>query len=128
MATTKNIMMKKSSGNIDKQLVFKTYGEKTVISKYPDMSKVKRSPEQKRFNDLMDAANIAVHKILYNDKLKMEAQVRLNVTSNRLYNALIKEYFQLHKDDKDPLKGVYSSEKAKKTIREYKKGNNYKYN
>ena len=128
MATTKNIMMNKSSGNINKQLVFKTYGEKTVISKYPDMSRVKRSPEQKRFNDLMDAANRAVHKILYNDKLKMEAQVRLNVTSNKLYNALIKEYFQLHKNDKDPVKGMYSSEQAKKEIRKMKKGRNYKYN
>jgi len=128
MATTRNIMMKKSSGNIDKQLVFKTYGEKTVISKYPDMSRVKRSPEQKRFNDLMDAANRAVHTILYDPKLKMEAQVRLNVTSNKLYNALIKEYFQFHKDDKEPLKGVYSSEEAKKRIRKIKKGKNYKYN
>ena len=128
MATTKNIMMKKSSGNIDKQLVFKTYGEKTVISKYPNMSRVKRSEKQKRMNDMMEAANEAAQQVLDDDTLKMEAQVRLNVTSNRLYNALIKEYFQLHKDDKDPLKGVYSSEKAKKTIREYKKGNNYKYN
>ena len=94
------------SGNIDKQIVFKRYGEKTVISKYPNMSRVKRSENQKRMNDMMEAANEAAHEILDDDKLKMEAQVRLNVTANNLYRALVREFFQLHKNDEDPLKAV----------------------
>jgi hypothetical protein len=103
MATTRNILMRKTSGHIDRQIVFKTYGETTVISKYPDMSKVKRSPSQRRVNDLMEAANEAAKEIIANDKLRAEALVRLNVTRNKLYTSLIKEYFQLHKNDKDPL-------------------------
>jgi hypothetical protein len=103
MATTRNILMRKTSGHIDRQIVFKTYGETTVISKYPDMSKVKRSPSQRRVNDLMEAANEASKEIIADDKLRAEALVRLNVTRNKLYTSLIKEYFQLHKNDKDPL-------------------------
>jgi hypothetical protein len=130
MATTRNILMQKTSGHIDKQIVFKTYGDRTVISGYPDMSKVKRSPEQRRMNDLMEAANYATKEIMNDDKLRMEAQVRLNVTSNKLYTSLIREYFQLHKDDKDPLfrPGVYRNPdpKAKEIIRKYKKLNRKK--
>src|SRR5690349_3796234 len=103
MASTKNIVMTNTSGNIDKQIVFKRYGDKTVISKYPNMSKVKRSEKQKRMNDMMEAANEAAHQILDDETSKMEAQVRLNVTTNNLYRALVREFFQLHKDDKDPL-------------------------
>ena len=95
-----------TSGHIDKQLVFKRYGDKTVITAYPNMSKVKRSDKQKRMNDMMEAANRSAHNIMHDDKLKMEAQVRLNVTSNKLYISLVREFIQLHKDDEDPLKAV----------------------
>jgi hypothetical protein len=98
--------MKNTSGHLNKQVVFKNYDGKTVISKYPDMSKVKRSEKQKRMNDMMEAANEAALNIMDDDKLKMEAQVRLNVTNNKLYNSLVREFFQLHKNDEDPLKAV----------------------
>jgi hypothetical protein len=106
MATSKNFLMINTSGHIDKQLVFKRYGDKTVITAYPNMSKVKRSDKQKRMNDMMEAANRAAHNIMHDEKLKMEAQVRLNVTSNKLYISLVREFIQLHKDDEDPLKAV----------------------
>lgn len=106
MATTKNILMINTSGHIDKQIVFKRYGDKTIISKYPNMSRVKRSDKQKRMNDMMEAANEAALEIMDDEKLKMEAQARLDVTSNKLYRALVREFFQLHKDDQDPLKAV----------------------
>src|SRR5689334_6248155 len=124
MARTKNILMIGTSGNIDKQIVFKRYGEKTVISKYPNMSRVKRSENQKRMNDMMEAANEAAHEILDDDKLKMEAQVRLNVTANNLYRALVREFFQLHKNDEDPLKAVGLTRDL--VSRKYNKGRNFK--
>jgi len=95
-----------TSGHINKEIVFKRYGDKTVITAYPKMSKVKRSEKQKRMNDMMEAANKAAHDVMKDDKLKMEAQVRLNVTSNKLYTSLVREFIQLHKDDEDPLKSV----------------------
>jgi hypothetical protein len=123
MATTKNILMINTSGNIDKQIVFKRYGEKTVISKYPNMSRVRRSDKQKRMNDMMEAANEAAREIMYDDQLKMEAQVRLDVTSNKLYNALVREFFQLHKNDQDPLKAVGLTRDL--VSRKYNKKRNY---
>jgi hypothetical protein len=106
MAYTRNTLMKKTSGHIDKQIVFKSYAGKTVISKYPDMSKVKRTPKQELMNRLMAHANDESRMIMLDDKLKMEAQVRLNVTSNKLYNALVKEFFTNYKEGKIPAEKI----------------------
>lgn len=95
-----------TSGHIDKQLVFKRRGGKTFITGYPDMSKVKRSDKQKRVNDMMEAANRYARRIIYDDKQIMEAQARLDVTRNKLYTSLVREFFTIHKEDQDPLKAV----------------------
>ena len=106
MATSKSLLLMNSSGHINKEIVLKQYGDKTVITKYPNMKKVKRSDKQKRMNDMMEAANKSAHDIMKDEKLRTEAQVRLNVTSNKLYTSLVREFIQLHKDDEDPLKSV----------------------
>jgi hypothetical protein len=93
MAISENFFLKKLSGHVGKQLVFKQYGDKTVVSKYPDMSKRKLTAKQKRVNKIMAEANEEARRILADEELRHEAQVRLNVTSNKLYTALIKEYF-----------------------------------
>jgi hypothetical protein len=94
MAISENILLKKLSGHLGKQIVFKQYGDKTVVSKYPDMSNRKLSPKQLRVNQIMEEANYHVKEILADDEMRNAAQVRLNVTSNKLYTALIKEYFK----------------------------------
>ena len=93
MATSNSLLLKNLSGQLGKQIVFKQYGDKTVVSKYPDMSKRKFSPRQKQLQNTMAEANYRTRNILADKRSKMEAQLRLNVTSNRLYTALIKEYF-----------------------------------
>jgi hypothetical protein len=48
MATlTSNPIFHKISGQIGKQIVLKQYGDKTVVTQYPDMDRVKPSPLQK---------------------------------------------------------------------------------
>ncbi len=94
MAISENFLFKKLSGHVGKQIVFKQYGDKTVVSKYPDMSKRKLSPKQLRVNEIMEEANDDAKRILADEELRNAAQVRLNVTRNRLYTALIKEYFK----------------------------------
>lgn len=94
MAKTKNLLVQHLSGHIGKQLVFKQYGDKTVVSKYPDMSRRKLSREQKKINKRMAEANEEARWIMADEKLRAEAQVRLDVTSNKLYTALIREYFK----------------------------------
>jgi flagellar motor switch protein FliM len=94
MAISTNPLLHKLSGQIGKQLVFKQYGGKTVVSNYPDMSRRKLSPKQIRINEIMADAHYEAKRVLLTEELRVAAQVRLNVTRNRLYTALIKEYFK----------------------------------
>jgi hypothetical protein len=93
MAINKSIFLK-MSGQLNKELVFKQYGDKTVVSKYPDMSKRTLSSKQIQVNERMEAANYAAKEIMADVELCKAAQVRLNVTRNKLYTALVKEYFK----------------------------------
>ena len=97
MAISNNLITKKLSGHLGKQIVFKQYGDKTVVSKYPNMTKRKLSPDQKRVNNMMEDANDEAKRIIADTELRDQAQVRLNVTRNKLYTALIREYFAKHK-------------------------------
>jgi len=94
MAISENFLLKKLSGHLGKEIVFKQYGDKTVVTKYPDMSKRVPSPAQLRVNEIMREANYEAKSILASEALRNAAQVRLNVTRNKLYTALIKEYFK----------------------------------
>jgi hypothetical protein len=80
------------SGQLNKEIVFKKYDDKIVVSKYPDMSKRKLSPKQIKNQEIMYEANSIALGIMHDEELSRAAQVRLNVTRNKLYTALIKEY------------------------------------
>jgi hypothetical protein len=94
MAISKNLLLKQLSGHLGKQIVFKQYGDITVVSKYPDMSKRKLTPKQLKVNETMENANEEAKRIMADNELRDAAQVRLNVTRNKLYTALIREYFK----------------------------------
>jgi hypothetical protein len=95
MAITSNLLLKKLSGSIGKQLVVKQYGDKTVITAFPTYNKRRKpSKGQVQVRELMAEANYRARGIIADEKLKGEAQLRLNVTSNKLYTALVKEYFK----------------------------------
>ena len=93
MAISNSLILSNLSGKLGKELVFKQYGDKTVVSKYPNMSNRKFSSRQKELQNTMAEANYRTKTIMADEQLRMQAQLRLNVTSNRLYTALIKEYF-----------------------------------
>jgi hypothetical protein len=46
-----NIIIKGLSGRVGKHFIFKQYGSRTIISAYPDMSRVKLSAKQKKENN-----------------------------------------------------------------------------
>ena len=58
-------MQKNLHGQLGKQLVIKHYGSVTVVTKYPDMSRVKRSVARKwnnkRFKDLRNPEERAAY-------------------------------------------------------------------
>jgi hypothetical protein len=94
MAISRNMLLQQLSGHIGHQLVIKQYGDKTVITKFPDMSRRKLSAKQKKVNQTMSEANLHARSVLSDEDLRNEAQLRLNVTRNKLYTALIREYFK----------------------------------
>lgn len=91
MAISTNPLMSGVTGGIDKQIVFRRYRSKTVISAYPDMSRRKLSPKQIRRTLIMKEANERLQQIKSNATLRNEAQLRLNVPSNLLHHALLRE-------------------------------------
>ena len=89
-------------------VVVKKFRGKSIITSYPDMSRRKLSPKQIEINELMEDASQYAKNVISHETYKAEAQVRLNVPSNRLYHALVKEYFQVERGEKlDPYKGRY---------------------
>lgn len=94
MAKTNSLFFEKAFGHVGRQFVFKQCGDKTLITKYPDMSKRVLSEKQVKNNLLMQEANYAARTIMADEEQRRIAQVRLNVVSNKLYTALIREYFQ----------------------------------
>lgn len=93
-----NLILQALSGKLGNQLVIKNYSGKVVVCKYPDMSKRKLTPKQIANNELMKEAHYFAKRTMTEETLRMEAQVRLNVTSNKLYTSLIREYFQKAKE------------------------------
>jgi hypothetical protein len=61
----KNILLHQVRGQIGKQIVVKRYGNKTVITAYPDMSKVKPSKKQKAKRKLFANAVASTNKYSY---------------------------------------------------------------
>ena len=91
MAISKNMLLQGVSGAINKQIVIRQLGLKTIISAFPDMSDRILSPKQERRNEIMRKANAEL-KTIKADKEQLDAaQLRLNVTSNKLHHALLSE-------------------------------------
>ena len=89
-------------------VVVKKFRGKSIITSFPDMSRRKLSAKQIEINQLMHEASQYARNVIAIEKEKAEAQVRLDVPSNRLYHALVKEYFQVERGEKpDPYKGRY---------------------
>lgn len=84
------------SGGIGKQLVFKQYNGKTVVTKYPDMSGVKPSAQQTAGRTLFAEAVAYAKEISRNPQKKAEYQKKLK-PGETVYRSALKEYLAQHK-------------------------------
>lgn len=91
MAASNNFITKGVRGTIGKQLVFRIYGSKQILSAYPDMSGRILSPKQIRRNKIMKKANAELKVLKADEQQRNAAQLRLNVPSNKLHHAWLKE-------------------------------------
>jgi hypothetical protein len=89
--------MKLISGMLGKEVIFKNYYEKTVVSKRPDMSKIVLTEKQQDWNWRMKYAN-AYAKDIYRKGEHMKERVRLSLPPHKsLYHALVKECLDKYK-------------------------------
>lgn len=88
----KNSVLAALQGTIGKELVVKQYADKVVITKYPDMSKVKRSERQKAQMEKMKAANAYARSVLINPELKALYESNLQLGES-IYRKALKDYF-----------------------------------
>ena len=92
-----SVLLRHVSGRIGKQIVVKQYGNKTVITAYPDMSNVKPSKLQKQKRKKFAAA-IEYARSIIHDPLKKAAYAKKLKKAARVYNAAIKEYLLEHRE------------------------------
>jgi hypothetical protein len=95
MAVSKNHLLKGFSGHIDKTIVVKQYpGDRTIITSYPDMSKVKPNAAQLAAKARFGQAVAYAKNILNQTEEKRNAEIRLTKREGTLYHALIAEYMK----------------------------------
>jgi hypothetical protein len=81
------------SGAIGQELIIKQYGDKIVVTKYPDMSRVKPSERQREQRKRMREANQYAQSIMSNPILKESYQKNLQ-PGESIYKKAVKEYFE----------------------------------
>ena len=80
-------------GAIGKQFVMKRYGKKTVVTRYPDMTRIVPTVKQKVRRRLFARAVRYAQSIYWKGELKAEWKRRLR-RPRRLFQALMKQYYR----------------------------------
>ena len=95
----KNAVLKGLSGQLGKQLVFKQYGNKTVVSRFPDMSKIKPGKLQQQKSSLFSEAVAYARAIINDPVLKKKYQTKVK-RGQTVYHYAIQEFYKKQKQVK----------------------------
>lgn len=97
MATGENnFLLHNVRGQLGKQIVVKHYGNKIVITAYPDMSRVKPSVKQKKRRALFSEGVVYAKAIIADPELN--ELYRKEVKKGTVYNFAIKEFMDAFKE------------------------------
>ena len=97
MATsTPNPILHKISGQIGKQIVLKQYGDKTVVTQYPHMRRMKPSPLQKYRRNVFKEA-VAYARSINCDRLLKNEYLKKIKPGESVYHYALKEYLKKNK-------------------------------
>ena len=108
MAITTSLFFQNVSGSIGKEIVFKRYHDKTVVSKMPDMSKRILTTKQIESNERMRLANIYAKSNYKTQEEKIRARIRLKLPAHKsLFHALVKEHLDKYRPM--PLEELYKN-------------------
>ena len=93
MAIAKDIISQGLSGAIGKELVFKRYADKTVVTKYPNMKNIMPSTAQKTQRIKFKKAHLFAKNI--NDNPVSKAAFGLKIPAGKsVYRWAVKEYMK----------------------------------
>ena len=93
MAIAKDILSQGLSGAIGKEMVFKRYADKTVVTKYPNMKNIVLSAAQKTQRNKFREAHNYAKKI--NDNPVSKAAFALKIPAGKsVYRWAVKEYMK----------------------------------
>jgi len=87
-----NVVVKGFSGKLD-QIVFKTYSYGTVVTRYPDMSKVKQSKAQKKSNQTFKDAVSYAQEVLA-DPARRKAYEKKLKPGKKVYHAALADFLK----------------------------------
>ena len=94
MARVNNLLLTQTSGSINKEIVIRTRGKKTFMSKYPDMSGVTYNAKQVKEQSKFSKAVSYAQSIIRNPAKKAAFKVKKDQS---VYHAAIQEYLKKHK-------------------------------
>jgi hypothetical protein len=83
------------------QFVYKKYGDRTIVSKVPDMSRRKLSEKQREANTLFKMANHWATYVL-KDPEKYAWYCSIATGGKTARNMAISDYMRMYKEGKDP--------------------------
>ena len=96
MARLRSDLLQGLTGAIGKQLVFKDYGGKIVVTRYPDMSGVKPSEQQVEKRKVFRDA-VAYAKNISRNPVKKAEYLKKVKEGESVYHYALKEYLAKHK-------------------------------
>ena len=96
MAELMNSKLQGIKGAVGKQLVFKQYGDKTVVTKYPNMKDIVPSEAQKEKRSLFREAIAYASSITRHPQKKAEYQKKIPEGAS-VYHHALKEYLSRFK-------------------------------
>src|SRR5690349_5582322 len=96
MATMNDGLLTQLQGGLGKQLVVKQYRDKTVVTKYPDMRRVKPSELQKDMRTVFAAAVAYAQAINRNKQQKAAYQQKVK-KGQSVYHYALQEYLEQYK-------------------------------
>ena len=103
MTRNEALIVQTVAGVFGKDMMIRKIRGKTVVSRKPNFKKRTLSEKQELATETMAAGNNYAKLHMGDEKRKAEAQVRLNVTTKRLYTALVSEYWKIKWENEKQL-------------------------
>ena len=106
-----NIVTHGLRGKLGDLIVFKRYGDRTIVSKIPDMSRVKKSGKQKAENNKFREAALYARSQMADPAAKAEYSAKIK-GMQRAYNLAIADFYSPPEIKKVDVKEFFRSKKV----------------